>query len=63
MYQISSYGRVRSLDRYVDANNGKKQFYKGQLLTICHNKRVDFYEIHLRKNNKRNCLHIHILVV
>ena len=62
MYQISSYGRVRSLDRYVDINNGKKQFYKGHLLTIYHNKRVDVYEIHLRKDNKRKCLKIHRLV-
>ena len=32
MYQISSYGRVRSLDRYVDTNNGKNNFIKDNFL-------------------------------
>jgi hypothetical protein len=62
MYQISSFGRVRSLDRYVNSSGGRKQYIKGKILHICYNKRVNVYEIHLRKNNKRQCFKIHRLV-
>ena len=62
MYQISSYGRVRSLDRIVGSSCGKTQHIKGKILTICYNKRVNIYEIHLRKDGKRKCFKIHRLV-
>lgn len=62
MYQISSFGRVRSLDRIVNSSCGKTQKIKGKLLIICYNKRVNVYEIHLRKDNKRKCFKIHRLV-
>ena len=62
MYQISSYGRVRSLDRIVGSSCGKTQHIKGKILTICYNKRVNVYEIHLRKDGKRKCFKIHRLV-
>ena len=52
MYQISSLGRVRSLDRYVNSSGGRQQYIKGKILRICYNKRVNVYEIHLKKNNK-----------
>lgn len=62
-YQISNMGRVRSLDRFVyDEHNDKIQFKKGQLLKNCYNKRVNIYEVHLHKNNKRKCFKIHRLV-
>lgn len=62
LYQISSYGRVRSLDRYVKGRYNNMQLIKGKILSICYNKRVNVYEIHLRKNNKRKCFKIHRLV-
>lgn len=31
-YEVSSHGRVRSVDRYVTSRNGVKQFYRGRLL-------------------------------
>lgn len=62
MYQISSYGRVRSLTRIVNSRDERVQTIKGKLLTVCYNKRVNVYEIHLRKNNKRKCYKIHRLV-
>lgn len=62
MYQISSLGRVRSLDRYVNSSGGRQQYIKGKILRICYNKRVNVYEIHLKKNNKRKCFKIHRLV-
>lgn len=54
-YQISTLGRVRSLDRYVNGRYGNQQLIKGKILTICYNKRVNIYEIHLRKDGKRKC--------
>lgn len=32
LYQISNYGNVRSLDRYVNGNNGSKTLKKGVVL-------------------------------
>lgn len=61
-YQVSNLGRVRSLDRYVICKNGKTQFKRGMLCSICYNKRVDIYEVHLHKDSKRKCLKIHRLV-
>ena len=31
LYQVSNYGRVRSLDRYVKQNHNTKQLKKGKL--------------------------------
>ena len=36
-YQISTYGRVKSLDRYVVYSNGSVRFYKGKILKQSHN--------------------------
>ena len=62
MYQVSSLGRVRSLDRYVNSSEGRKQFIKGKILKLCYNQKINMYEIHLRKNNKRKCFKVHRLV-
>ena len=32
LYQVSNWSRVRSLDRYVNANNGSLQFKQGKIL-------------------------------
>lgn len=61
-YQVSNLGNVRSLDRIVNSSNGNTQKIKGKLMIILYNKRVNIYEIHLRKNNKRKCFKIHRLV-
>ena len=61
-YQISNLGRVKSLDRYVLGKDGKLHFKKGVMFSILYNKRVDVYEVHLRKNNKRKCFKVHRLV-
>ena len=33
LYEVSSYGRVRSLDRYVVDSSGNRRFYKGKVLS------------------------------
>lgn len=62
LYQVSNFGNVRSLDRVVNSSNGKAQRLRGRPMTICYNKRVNVYEVHLHKDNKRKCLKIHRLV-
>lgn len=42
MYQVSSFGRVRSLDRYVNSSGGRQQHIKGNVL-----KYIDWLQKHL----------------
>ena len=37
-YQISNYGHVRSLDRYISDKNGKVRFLKGQDMKLSNQK-------------------------
>lgn len=62
LYQVSNMGRIRGLDRYVETSKGTLLFVKGKILKICYNKRINVYEVHLRKDNKRKCFKIHRLV-
>ena len=32
LYQVSNMGRVRSLDRWISRKDGRKRFYKGELM-------------------------------
>ncbi len=61
-YQVSNLGRVRSLDRFIKCKNGRMQFKKGVIFSLCYNKRVNVYEVHLNKDCKRKCFKIHRLV-
>lgn len=62
LYQISNLGRVRSLDRVVNSSGGRVQKIKGKIMAICYNKRINVYEVHLHKDNKRKCFKVHRLV-
>lgn len=62
LYQVSNFGNIRSLDRIVKSSGGRTQQLRGRPMTICYNKRVNVYEVHLHKDNKRRCLKIHRLV-
>lgn len=63
LYEISNYGRVRSLDKYVKSKNGSMQFRKGKLI-IPHipNKKAPHYQIQLWKNGAYKYFYIHQLV-
>lgn len=61
-YQVSNIGRIRSLDRYLIKSNGVREFKEGKILTVCHNKRVNVYEVHLHINGVRKCRKVHRLV-
>lgn len=64
MYEVSNYGRVRSLDRYIKSANSKNglQFKKGQILKQKANKITGYKTITLWKDNKQRGFNIHRLV-
>ncbi len=57
-YQVSNFGRVRSLDRVILKKNGHRQYTKGVLLRPSVS-RTGYYHIVVRKNCKQkgNCVH------
>ena len=61
-YQVSNLGRIRSVDRYVHGRYNNMQFKQGQIMKILHNKRVNVYEVHLKKLGQRKCIKVHRLV-
>ena len=60
-YEISNYGRVRSVDRTIYFKNGKgSRFYKGKILKL---KYYNGYAlVNLNKNKKMETLYVHNLV-
>lgn len=61
LYEVSSYGNVRSLDRVVICSNGRKCSQNGRILKPVKDK--DGYLIcGLRKNSKRKIFKVHRLV-
>lgn len=60
LYQISSSGNVKSLDRYIINKNGDKQFFPEKYLTQGFNN--GYLKVTLSKNNKQKTFRVHILV-
>lgn len=60
-YEVSNFGRVRSLDRWITYKDGRKIFYKSVILqpAIATN---GYYTVVLRKNNKSHTKTVHRLV-
>ena len=62
LYQVSSEGRVRSLDRMIyDEKNNRKYLLSGKIMNLYDNGN-GYLVVHLRKNNKRYVKYIHRLV-
>lgn len=61
VYQVSDQGRVRTLDRYLTASYGSKQFRKGQLIkgVVMPN---GYLAVGLWRNNKNKPQYVHRLV-
>ncbi|MEM8722470.1 MAG: NUMOD4 domain-containing protein [Cyanobacteria bacterium P01_G01_bin.39] len=60
-YQVSNYGNVRSLDRVINQQNGRKQLVKGRALkSYLTNK--GYFKVHLSRDGKRKSRSIHRLV-
>lgn len=60
LYQCSSFGNIRSLDRYVYEKTGKKQFRKGKIIIPRLNKN-GYMQLALNKDGKRKMVYIHII--
>lgn len=61
IYQCSTYGNIRSLNRYVYEHNGKRQYRKGQMIIPRTNKN-GYLQFALNKNGKRKMVYVHIIV-
>ena len=51
LYQASTIGRIRSVDRYITYKNGKEVFTQGKILKICLNTK-DRQTVTMSKNGK-----------
>lgn len=60
-YQVSNYGNVRSLDRVITHQNGKKQLVKGRTLKP-HLTNKGYFKVHLSLNGERKSRSIHRFV-
>lgn len=60
-YQVSNYGRVKSLERVVIYNDGRTQLRKEQILHQCLD-RKGYLRIGLHKNNIHKSFRVHRLV-
>lgn len=61
LYQVSNFGKVRSLDRYVIYKNGNIEFKKGRVLKPFHDSR-GYEVVKLQKEGNIQSLHVHRLV-
>ena len=63
LYQVSTLGRVRSLDKYIDAKNRNvdKVLRRGKILKPAYNK-CGYLRVSLYKNGKRTSFYVHRLV-
>ena len=62
IYQVSSHGRVRSLDRIVVRPNGNGDYFaKGKIIYVVLTK-WGYNEVHLHKDNKTKIYKVHRLV-
>ena len=60
-YEVSSLGRVRSLDRIVEYSNGARHLHQGQFLSPTKDK-CGYLVVHLYKDGKRTDKKVHRLV-
>ena len=60
-YQVSNYGRVKSLDRYVEYNTGYMYLKKGKILNLCKYSN-GYYFVNLSKDNVQKQIMVHRLV-
>jgi hypothetical protein len=60
-YQISNFGRIRSVDRFVKSRHGQR-VVKGKVLSPSKNKRTGYYQIHLYKFGCCYRYNVHSLV-
>lgn len=62
LYQVSSKGRVRSVDRTVKTRDGRKRFYAGQILKQHRTSKGMYYIVCLLKRGVEKQYNVHQLV-
>lgn len=60
LYEVSSFGRVKSLDRKIHTNNNHDRFLKGRILVI--KKNIGGYPICSLSNKKSRSVRVHRIV-
>lgn len=61
IYEVSNFGRVKSIDRYVIYKNGHKTFHKGRIIRQIDN--FGYKTVHLHKDGKQtSSVRVHRLV-
>lgn len=60
-YEVSSQGRVRSIDRFVHFTDGRKRFFKGVVRAVYFDD-FGYPKTTLKKQGKNERVHIHVLV-
>lgn len=61
-YEVSSFGRVRSVDRYVEYNNREIHLHKGRILKQFADKGKEYLNVNLNKNGKNKRKRVNRLV-
>lgn len=61
LYEVSSYGRVRSVDRYVKGRYGNYRLHKGKILSL-ELSNSGYYFVELTHKYKRKHFYVHRLV-
>lgn len=60
-YEVSNWGRVKSINRWLDFIDGRRRYYKGKILSPATGK-YGYLLVGLRKNNQCYTRKIHVLV-
>lgn len=63
LYQASTLGRVRSVDRYIKYSNGREVFTKGKMLSLTLSKGNGRLQVNLSKNGKVEKTRPYVLVM
>ncbi|VEP13401.1 conserved hypothetical protein [Hyella patelloides LEGE 07179] len=61
VYQVSDRGRIRSLDRFINNQNGELQIIPGKLLKL-HSDRNNYLQVYLCRNSQVQMKGVHHLV-
>ena len=63
LYQVSTLGRVKSVDRYVTYNNGREVFTRGKILSLTLTKGNGRLQVNLSKDGKVEKTRPYIIVM
>lgn len=62
IYQVSNFGRIKSLDRYVEYKDGRTRFFKGKIRKLILNKHRGYFYVTFKVDGKSKTQSVHKLV-